>query len=71
MEFSELSTQITHNLSKIDKKKGGIYFTPPSCIQKCLDIIKPYIKNNTNVLEPSCGSCEFITALSKLNNTVS
>ena len=66
MEFSELSKQITHNLSKIDKKKNGIYFTPPSCIQKCLDIIKPYIKNNTNVLEPSCGSCEFITALSKV-----
>ena len=50
----------------IDKKKeSGIYFTPPTTINYNLELIKPYIKNIKNVLEPSCGSCEYILKLNK------
>lgn len=58
--YSELSLKLTKLLSKDDKKNNGIYFTP-------LDIIKLSIKelfklniNINSILEPSCGSCEFI-----------
>jgi len=63
MEYSTISKQVTANLSKQVKKKNGIYFTPPSCIHKNLKILKPYMKNIKTILEPSCGTCEFITAL--------
>ena len=60
MDFSEHSKQLTKHLSKEEKKKNGIYFTPPSIIAKMIKVLFPYFKNITNILEPSCGSCEFI-----------
>ena len=60
MNFSKQSKQLTKELSKEDKKNNGIYFTPPSIIAKMMNILFPYFKNITNVLEPSCGSGEFI-----------
>ena len=60
MNFSNESKQLTKKLSKEDKKNNGIYFTPPSIIAKMVKILFPYFKNITNVLEPSCGSGEFI-----------
>ena len=63
MNFSVESKQLTKQLSKEDKKKNGIYFTPPSIIAKMIKILFPYFKKITNILEPSCGSGEFIQRL--------
>lgn len=63
--FSELSCKLTKQIDKNDKKKGGIYFTPRSTIMMILDVLKPYMKNIKNILEPSCGSCEFISVMNE------
>jgi type I restriction-modification system DNA methylase subunit len=63
MEYSTISKELTSTLSKLDKKNNGIYFTPPSCVNNNIEILQPYIQNITHVLEPSCGSCEYITSL--------
>ena len=65
LQFSSLSLELTKELSLKSKKDNGIYFTPKSIIKKTIDIIKSIpdytdtIKFKT-ILEPSCGSCEFI-----------
>jgi hypothetical protein len=62
--FSELSIQLTEKLSKEEKKNGGIFFTPPSCIQGILALLRKSVsKKIQNILEPSCGSGEFISAV--------
>jgi adenine-specific DNA-methyltransferase len=66
MEFSLLSKELTNTLTKTIKKENGIYFTPPSCVNKNIELLEDYITTSTNVLEPSCGSCEYITALNRL-----
>ena len=38
-------------------------FTPPSCIKRNIILLEPYINDSINILEPSCGSGEYITAL--------
>lgn len=63
MDYSELSHELRKKINKEDKKKGGIYFTPPDTIQKNISLLEPFFKNIKNVLEPSCGSCEYIYAL--------
>ena len=65
MNYSNLSTTLTNTLENDIKKKNGIYFTPPSCIHRNIEILKPYMDTITNVLEPSCGSCEYIVSLHK------
>ena len=66
MGYSLISKELTSKLSKIVKKNNGIYFTPPSCVNNNITLLKPYITEEINVLEPSCGSGEYITALHKL-----
>ena len=66
MDYSPLSKELTSKLSKTLKKNGGIYFTPPSIIVENIKLLEPYMNTISNVLEPSCGSCEYINAL--LNN---
>jgi len=61
--FSELSISLTKKINKNDKKNNGIYFTPPETIQENIKYLKPYMNDIQNVLEPSCGSCEYILAL--------
>ena len=63
MEYSPLSKELTGKLSKIVKKRHGIYFTPPSFVRRNIELLKPYLTESSRVLEPSCGSCEYITAL--------
>lgn len=69
-QFSELSEKLTKNLSLKVKKKEGIFFTPYNIIEKSVNLIKDYCLDNNiiinYVLEPSCGSCEFIKYI---NNT--
>lgn len=59
--FSLLSANLTKRLSKTEKKANGIYFTPQPIVRdlttRALNRIKRPIHS---VLEPSCGTCEFI-----------
>jgi len=67
--FSELSLRLTEKLSKDVKKNEGIFFTPPSCVQAIVTLLRTTAADlgvlNTihRIMEPSCGSGEFITAL--------
>jgi tRNA1(Val) A37 N6-methylase TrmN6 len=80
--FSELSITITKQLKREIKKNQGIFFTPQSIINKNINIISK-IKNLgiQNILEPSCGTGEYIHKLHskfpsanitgiELNNTI-
>jgi len=64
-QFSDLSYVLTKKLDKEEKKKYGIYFTPKDTIILTLQLLKPYIKNIKTILEPSCGSGEYIKLLNK------
>ena len=63
--FSNLSYKLTKLINKKEKKDNGIYFTPPNTVIESLDIILHILKCEifNNILEPSCGSCEFIDKL--------
>ena len=63
MDYSAVSKDLTSKLSKSIKQNNGIYFTPPSCIKRNIILLEPYINDSINILEPSCGSGEYITAL--------
>jgi len=63
--FSELSLQLTATLTAEEKKNGGIFFTPPSCIQRIMTLLRGVSVTIRTILEPSCGSGEFITAVSR------
>lgn len=64
-QYSELSRELTGSIGKAEKKNSGIFFTPPGTVHKNLDYLEPYMENVKEVLEPSCGSCEYITAVQK------
>lgn len=68
--YSELSKKITNNIDKIEKKNNGIYFTPPEIINKNIQYLEPYMKNVKSVLEPSCGSCEYILHINKMFSNI-
>ena len=61
MDFSDLSHELTKIIEKTIKKNNGIYFTPPTTIMKIINKIEKYMKEVNTILEPSCGSCEFVT----------
>lgn len=64
--FSDLSITLTKTLSKSEKKDQGIYFTPRSIAQQLLDKALLYnstSSSNLNILEPSCGSGEFLSLI--------
>ena len=59
-DYTEKSKQLTKQIKKEVKNKNGIYFTPPSIIERHAQILKKHLKGVKKVLEPSCGSCEYI-----------
>ncbi len=65
--FTDLSYELTQNIDNQTKKQNGIYFTSTLLVNKIINIIILYTENNhlniQNILEPSCGSCEFICVL--------
>jgi hypothetical protein len=63
--FSDLSLDITRRFSKETRKEMGIYFTPKNLINACIDEAVKALDGGvvTSILEPSCGTCEFITEL--------
>lgn len=68
--FSSLSIEITNKLTKESKKNEGIYFTPKTIINQMINTFINYVDANgvniERVLEPSCGSCEFVRVLDDL-----
>ena len=65
MDFSELSISLTNNISKEIKKNEGIYFTPNNIIKKIIDYVLDIKPDIETILEPSCGSCQFIDYLNE------
>ena len=63
MSYSKLSYSLTKKITKKEKKENGIYFTPPSTIQKNIDLLKIYMPTVNSILEPSCGSGEYVNYL--------
>jgi hypothetical protein len=63
--FSELSIQLTRALTSQEKTDGGIFFTPPSCIERIVTLLRGVSTKIHRILEPSCGSGEFITAMAR------
>ena len=63
LQYSTVSKQLTKEISKEIKKKEGIFFTPPSTVSRHLTLLEPYFDNIKTVLEPCCGSGEFIRGL--------
>jgi len=62
-QHSDLSIQLTKDISKMDKQQNGIFFTSPKTVSKNIEYIKQHLKNSKTVLEPSCGSCEYINQI--------
>jgi type I restriction-modification system DNA methylase subunit len=65
-EFSKLSISLTKKITKNEKKEGGIFFTPKRTILKNIELLKDYKDNINTILEPSCGSCEYILEINKI-----
>ena len=63
MNYSALSYSITKNITKQEKKSNGIYFTPPSTVKLNIDLLKNYMPSIHTILEPSCGSGEYVNYL--------
>lgn len=70
-QFSDLSLKLTKQLlSNDEKKNNGIYFTPLDIIKLTISIINNDNNKIKKILEPSCGSCEFINYIDSIyNNT--
>jgi type I restriction-modification system DNA methylase subunit len=64
--FSELSFELTKSIDKQDKQNNGIYFTSIGIVNKTLKYLEPYMENVKKILEPSCGSGEYINGLTSL-----
>ena len=63
-QYSQLSIEITRQLSKDEKKEYGIFITPHIIVKKLVDQILKYSSQNginiQTILEPSCGTCEIV-----------
>ena len=68
--MSDLSKHLTKILTKEEHKMDGIYFTPPKDVKYIVTQIIKYNKDIKYILEPSCGSCEFIEYLDNTMNNV-
>jgi len=62
MSLSEL---LSKKIDKITKKNQGIYFTPPNIVLQNIEILTPFLSSIKNILEPSCGSGEFIQSINQ------
>jgi adenine-specific DNA-methyltransferase len=66
-EYSQLTLDVTRRLSKAEKKEYGFFVTPPSITDRLLSRVKSIYSNTfTTILEPSCGTCEILSAVSKI-----
>jgi len=60
--YSQLSYDLTNEITHLEKKKYGIFFTPKNIITDTIDFVLKHIDPQT-ILEPSCGSGEFVKEL--------
>ena len=60
--LSHVGMKLTKMLTREDKRKNGIYFTPTSIVNKCYELLSKHIvsKDGLHICEPSCGSMEFV-----------
>ena len=65
LEFSSISKSLTNIITKSEKKKHGIFFTPPETVINMITKVKSLKNSIESILEPSCGSGEFINYLTK------
>lgn len=56
----DLSTELTKSLPSEVKRRQGIYFTPSKDVAFLVDTLLKTNRTFKTVLEPSCGSCEFV-----------
>jgi len=70
--YSPLSIKLSSDIDKQTKKNEGIFFTSQSIVQSCINSVQQFIEltAETSILEPSCGSGEFISALLEKNHTM-
>lgn len=68
--LSQLSTDITKDLDAVVKKEYGIYFTPPTIVTQAICDVSPFMNEINDILEPSCGSGEFLLQLPSDKNIV-
>jgi glutaredoxin len=72
--FTALSSQLTKQLTADEKKTHGIFFTPQTIIDRNLSALKELglPTSGLTLLEPSCGSCEYILKIANLytNSTI-
>ena len=67
-QFSKLSIDLTKKLSKDIKKDNGIFFTPFDIIRISIEELKKlHLSSIKTILEPSCGSCQFIISIDEDN----
>jgi adenine-specific DNA-methyltransferase len=66
-KFTNLSVELTKKLSKKEKKDNGIFFTPSSISHKLIHSIHLSSSGPLKIVEPSCGSGEFIEQLLRIN----
>lgn len=70
LEFSDISRSLINKIEKTVKQSNGIYFTPPETIKKNIEYLQPFMQNIKEVLEPSCGSCEYISQIRQEYNNI-
>lgn len=63
MSFRDVSLQLTNSLSKQEKQTQGIFFTPKEARVRIFEILDSHHICPHTILEPSCGSGEFIEDL--------
>jgi len=59
-EFSELSNKLHASIAKEIRQNEGIYFTPRAARARLFEILREHSVMPTRILEPSCGSGEFV-----------
>ena len=62
-QYSKLSQNLTAKIDKSVKKRNGIFFTPPSTVSENIKYLQSFMRAPETILEPSCGSCEYIRKL--------
>jgi len=73
-QYSQFSFDVTNQLTKKEKKDGGIFITPNVIIQKLVNSILKHSSDNNiiiqRILEPSCGTCEIVNYCDNIFNGV-
>lgn len=73
-QYSDLSLSVTKEMTKEEKKEYGIFITPRDIIEKLTNAsIKIANEQNINIdhiLEPSCGTCEFVNYIDNIYNNI-